>query len=203
MSDILCVTSRELCRDNFLDRLEKIAAGGITGVILREKDLKSGEYQALAERVMPICQRHDVPCILHGDPAAAEAVGAAAIHLPLPVLRTLSQQRRERFRVLGTSCHSVEEAKEAERLGCTYLIAGHIFATDCKKGLEPRGLAFLHAVCQSVGIPVWAIGGIRPENIGEVLSAGARGGCVMSGLMTCKDPRELLKMFQRQSCASI
>ena len=65
------------------------------------------------------------------------------------------------FKVIGTSVHSVEDAIKAEQLGATYMTAGHIFATDCKKGLPPRGLDFLKNVCDAVEIPVYAIGGIN------------------------------------------
>ena len=198
MSEILCVTNRALCTEDFLIRMERIAAGGPAGVILREKDLPPRDYQDLAEQVLPICRAHGVECILHSHPQAAEALCVRALHLPLPVLRTLSRQRRESFPVLGASCHSVAEAREAEALGCTYITAGHVFATDCKKGLAPRGLEFLQLVCRSVSIPVWAIGGIRPENIRDAVRTGARGGCVMSGLMQCQDPQALLNAFRQQ-----
>ena len=197
MSDILCVTSRSLCREDFLTRLERIAAAGPAGVILREKDLPPEDYRALAERALALCRARGVPCILHSFPETAEALGERAIHLPLPLLRALPPERRGAFRVLGTSCHSVEDAREAEKLGCTYITAGHVFATDCKKGLAPRGLDFLRAVCRAVDLPVWAIGGITPENFPSVRAAGARGGCVMSGLMTCPDPAALLAEFRR------
>ena len=199
MSDILCVTSRSLCREDFLTRLERIAAAGPAGVILREKDLPPEDYRALAERALALCRARGVPCILHSFPETAEALGERAIHLPLPLLRALPPERRGAFRVLGTSCHSVEDAREAEKLGCTYITAGHVFATDCKKGLAPRGLDFLRAVCRAVDLPVWAIGGIAPENFPAVLSAGAAGGCVMSGLMTCADPAVVLAEFARRA----
>lgn len=195
MSDILCVTNRGLCREDFLTRLERIAAAGPAGVILREKDLSPEAYHALAERVLAVCRAHGVPCILHSFPAVARELGAEGLHLPLPLLRTLSQEERHSFQVLGASCHSPAEAREAEALGCTYITAGHVFATDCKKGLAPRGLPFLREVCRAVTIPVWAIGGIAPENLSPVLAAGARGGCVMSGLMVCPDPAALLAAF--------
>lgn len=193
MSDILCITNRVLCKEDFLTRIDRIAAAHPAGIVLREKDLSPKAYQALAEQVLPICQSHAVPCILHSYPQAANTLGVSAIHLPLPILRELSEQQRKSFRILGASCHSVEDAKEAEALGCTYITAGHVFVTDCKKGVPPRGLAFLRAVCESVRIPVWAIGGIAPDNIGSVLETGAKGGCVMSGLMTCPDPKTLLQ----------
>ena len=56
MSDILCVTSRSLCREDFLTRLERVAAAGRAGVILREKDLPPEDYRALAERALALCR---------------------------------------------------------------------------------------------------------------------------------------------------
>ena len=108
----------------------------------------------------------------------------------------MPEEKKARFSVLGASCHSVEDAVEAEKLGCTYLTAGHVFATDCKRGLPGRGLDFLKAVCQSMSIPVYAIGGISPENIADVRKAGAAGACVMSGLMGCENPSDFLKKFE-------
>ena len=101
MSDILCVTSRSLCREDFLTRLERVAAAGPAGVILREKDLPPEDYRALAERALALCRARGVPCILHSFPETAEALGERAIHLPLPLLRALPPERRGAFRVLG------------------------------------------------------------------------------------------------------
>ncbi len=98
---------------------------------------------------------------------------------------------------MGASCHSVEEAREAEALGCTYLTAGHIFATDCKMGAPPRGLDFLRSVCAAVALPVYAIGGISAGNFCAVRRCGAAGACVMSGAMTCEDPAAYLRSFEK------
>ncbi|MEE0866679.1 MAG: thiamine phosphate synthase [Clostridia bacterium] len=187
MSDILCVTNRKLCCENFLSRIKKIAAAKPTGIILREKDMSEAEYMKLASDVIEICKRYNTPCILHTFTSAAEKLGCRAIHLPLDVLCTISHADRAKFSVLGASCHSAEDAIKAEKLGCTYITAGHVFNTDCKKGLPGRGLEFLKAVCESVSIPVYAIGGISSENIAEVRKHGADGACVMSGAMMCKD----------------
>lgn len=202
MSEILCVTNRRLCREDFLTRMEAVAAAGPAGVILREKDLSPDDYRALARQVLALCRAHGVPCILHSFPDIARELGADGLHLPLPLLRTLPPSLRGQFSMLGASCHSVEDAREAEALGCTYLTAGHVFATDCKKGLPPRGLIFLQEVCRTVQIPVWAIGGIDPKNLPLVMECGARGGCVMSGLMTCSDPKALLENFALSACGA-
>ena len=86
---------------------------------------------------------------------------------------------------IGVSIHSAEEAKEAVRLGASYLTAGHIFTTDCKKGVPARGLEFLKEVCEISPVPVYGIGGIHldAEQIRSVLEQGAEGGCIMSEMM--------------------
>lgn len=198
MSDIICVTSRELCEGDFIERLEKIAAAAPARIILREKELPESEYRVLAQKAMEICRKFDTELTLHFFWKTAIELGAESVHLPLHVLRQLSSADKSHFRLIGVSCHSAEEAAEAERLGAGYITAGHIFATDCKKGLEPRGLRFLRSVCDSVSLPVYAIGGITPENIADVRDCGALGACVMSGFMKCGDPKAFIRKFDRE-----
>ena len=81
------------------------------------------------------------------------------------------------------SVHSLDEARQCERLGASYVTAGHIFATDCKKGVPPRGLSYLREICAGVNIPVFAIGGIHADNMASCLDAGADKVCMMSNLM--------------------
>ena len=139
MFDIFCVTNRKLCQEDFLTRIERIAACHPAGLILREKDMTQEEYKELAAAVMGICGQYGVKCILHSFPDVALCLQADGIHLPLHLLRSMPQAKASRFKVLGASCHSVEEALEAQSLGCTYITAGHVFETDCKKGLAGRG----------------------------------------------------------------
>ena len=198
MSDILCVTNRALCQQagfDFLTQLERIAAARPAGIILREKDLPLEEYTALAARVLALCARHRVRCLLHTYPQAAQSLGCTELHMPLHLLEQMPAEQRRLFTVLGASCHSAADARQAEALGCTYITFGHVFETSCKPGLEPRGLILLREVCRAVDIPVYAIGGITPENISSVRTVGAHGGCVMSGLMQSHDPAALLDRF--------
>ena len=181
------MTNRKLVRGDFLERLKEIARQRPAGILLREKDLTPEEYRKLARDVQSICEKAGVPCILHSFTGVAEELEADALHLPLPLLRKLPGEDRGRFRQLGASCHSVADAREAQSLGCTYITAGHIFDTDCKRGLPGRGLDFLREVCGAVTIPVYAIGGIEPKRMAEIFAAGAAGACVMSGPMVCED----------------
>lgn len=190
----IAVTNRHLCKskEDFLEQIGRLAEAAPDGIILREKDLPENEYRVLAREVLTICKDAQVPCILHSHFQAAAGLQAEAVHLPMELLRAMSERERGQFTVLGASCHSPEEAAEAEYLGCSYIMAGHIFPTACKQDLPPRGTEFLARVCRAVNIPVYAIGGIDETNINLVRQAGARGACIMSGLMRCEEPREYL-----------
>lgn len=82
-------------------------------------------------------------------------------------------------------------------LGASYLIAGHIFATDCKKGLKPRGLEYLSDISKAVKIPVLGIGGISLERLSSILQTGAAGTCVMSHFMNCDNPESEVSVFKK------
>ena len=192
MSDLICITNRKLCSNNFSDQIEMIASAHPKAIVLREKDLSEKEYEQLARQVMQICQKHGTQCILHSFSNVAIALGAEAVHMPLPLLQKMTPQEKSHFQIIGASCHSLEEAKEAQDLGCTYIAAGHIFLTDCKKGLPGRGLPFLEEICKAVRIPVYAIGGISSQNIESVRKTGAAGACIMSGFMRCKTVEEIM-----------
>ena len=166
-----------------MTRIERIAACHPVGIILREKDLSPEVYKDLAKQVMEICARYNTRCILHSFVDVAIQLQAEAIHLPLSILRNMSEEEKTRFSILGASCHSVEDALEAQALGCTYITAGHVFETDCKKGSPGRGVLFLQSVCEAVSIPVYGIGGIDETNVSQIRAAGSSGACLMSSLM--------------------
>lgn len=199
MCEIICVTNRRLCRENFLTRIERLAKSGVSGIILREKDLSESEYKALAAKALEICEKNGSKLILHSFYRTAVALSANRIHLPLHVLKEMTEEEKSRFTEIGASCHSAEDAVFAEKSGCSYITAGHVFETDCKKGAAPKGLGFLGSVCKSVSIPVYAIGGISPENAESAVNSGAKGVCVMSGLMTCENVERYLEGYERKS----
>lgn len=191
MFRIIAVTNRALCKEDFLLRIERLAKLGLSAILLREKNLSPQAYESLAKEVLARCAPHKMPCILHQYTDAAAKLGQSHIHLPLPMLEQ-SPEIRTRFEQISVSVHSVEQALSAVSLGADALIAGHIFVTNCKKGLPPRGIPFLEEICKKVSVPVYAIGGISPYNIKQVWNAGAAGACIMSALMETSDPEGYL-----------
>lgn len=179
--------------NDFPKQLEKICAADIDRVILREKSLTESEYEALAKRVIKICGKYNTPLSLHTFTEAAKRLNCKAIHLSFS---DFTAGKGEGFDTIGVSVHSLTEAKLAEKSGANYITAGHIFPTDCKKDLPQRGTDFLREICETVHIPVYAIGGITPENVHLVKASGASGACLMSGLMKAKEPRDIIEKIK-------
>ena len=182
---ITVVTDRKQSVRPFLDQIEILCRKKPERIILREKDLSPEAYEELAGKAKSICDAYRIPCFYHTYGETAVKSGAAGLHLPLPMLRQKGGKSSYPNLILGSSVHSLEEAEEAFLLGADYLTAGHIYATDCKKGLPPRGIGFLEKICREIPLPVYAIGGIRMEQdqIEKTLAAGAKGVCIMSGAM--------------------
>lgn len=168
-----------------IERLTKLTELRPQAVILRAKSLDKAAYRTLALQAQQSCEAAGIALILHSDWQLARELGIQNLHLPLALLRQISEYERAYFTWLSTSVHSVGEAQEAQELGATVLIAGHIYTTQCKAGLAPRGLGFLQNVCSTVNLPVYAIGGISfdASQHAELQANGARGACVMSAYM--------------------
>ena len=194
------ISNRKLCENENLEKqIEKIFSTyqrkiilenfEIVSLTLREKDLNKNEYLKLVEKIYPICQKYRIDLILHQnyDLNLDEKYNIGGIHLSYEIFKSLNKNIREelirKYKKIGVSIHSVDEAKEIENLGATYIVAGHIFKTDCKKDLEPRGLKFIQELSLILTIPIFAIGGINQENSHLVINSGAFGVCMMSSLM--------------------
>ncbi len=183
----ICVTDRRLVRGDFFRQLERILALPVDNrpdaLILREKDLSTDLYQRVSVRVLSLCREHGVCCIFNGHGDLARKLGAGGVQLSFSTYMESPVDNFVDIPLIGVSVHSQEEAEAAAARGADYLVYGHVFATDCKPGLPPRGLAALREICLGVSIPVYAIGGIGSENAGLCRQAGAAGVCMMSGYM--------------------
>lgn len=190
LNDVIAVTNRKLSQRPFLEQIKRVCQLRPEAVILREKDLSETEYAKLAEEVYNITTSYDVRLIIHTYINVARELGINTVHMSLHNMREYRKEFIDNVNKInniktGCSIHSVEEAVEARNMGASYITAGHVYATDCKKGLAPRGLDFLKNVCDSVDIPVYAIGGINIDDgrRKEVKKYGAAGSCIMLGMM--------------------
>ena len=179
---ICCITNRHLCRGDLIDRMKKVLEDDVDYVIMREKDLPAREALAIAGGLKNLTDYYHKPLIVNSFIDTARTIHADGIHLPYQIFLKEHQQIAD-FSMRGASVHSVEEAIKAQELGASYILAGNIFETDCKKGLPGRGLSFVKELAQAVSIPIWTVGGITKENMSDVLGAGAKVVCMMSSMM--------------------
>ena len=194
------ISNRKLCKDKNLEKqIQKVFLDyekkrflenfKIVAFTLREKDLDKNEYLNLVEKIYPICKKYGIDLILHQnyDLNLDEKYNIEGIHLSYEIFKSLNKNIREKlikkYKRIGVSIHSLEEAKDVENLGATYVVAGHIFETDCKKDLKPRGLIFIKQLSSTLTIPIFAIGGINQENSNLVIDSGAFSVCMMSSMM--------------------
>jgi thiamine-phosphate pyrophosphorylase len=167
--------------ETVLEKIHAAVAAGVDWVQIREKDLSGRELLTLARKAVTVAGSH-AHVIVNDRLDVALAAGAAGVHLGREslsarevVLWCRSGNAPAEF-LVGVSCHSLEEAREAHAAGASYIFFGPVFDTPSKRAMgEPQGLARLAEICRSVAIPVLAIGGVSEENAAECIRAGAAG----------------------------
>ena len=167
-------------------------------IYLREKDLTKEEYLNLSLRVQKLCKNHQAKLIL---PANCEFLDQFQdINLQAgkntPDLKSLRKRLGEDYKI-GYSAHNLEEAKEAEKNGASYLFFSSIFSSPSKPDLKPIGLEALQNVCSQTKIPVYALGGITPQNISNIMEAGAYGIAAISSLQEKETSKLLVKYMKK------
>ncbi len=187
------VTNRKLIPDgNILRVVEESANAGIDAIILREKDLDYDTLYEMAKKIKVITDKKNVPLIINGNLDVARDLKCHGFHIGFSSI----QNKLPTFDgIIGISIHSVEEAIQAQNLGADYIIAGHIFPTDCKRGLKPQGIEFIKKIKQYVQIPIICIGGINENNIKTVYECGSNGVAVMSSIMKSNNISNTIKKF--------
>ena len=174
--------------ENFLEKVETACRSGVTIIQLREKNLTTNQYYQLAKQVKEITDAYQVPLIIDDRLDVCLAVDAAGLHigddeLPVSVARKVLGPEK----ILGVTAKTVKRALEAETSGADYLGTGAIFPTTTKENAPITQISTLKTICQTVAIPVVAIGGLTSENIDQLSGTGIAGVAVVRDLMQAKD----------------
>jgi thiamine-phosphate pyrophosphorylase len=183
------------------ERIRLAAAAGVDWVQIREKDLGAKDLLALV--------MHAVACgtakvIVNDRLDVALAAGAAGVHLgreSAPVAEVARWRRGGNAPpefLMGVSCHSLEDVREAEAEGASYVFFGPVFETPSKRPFgPPQGIARLAEVCGQVRIPVIAIGGVDEKNAAECFRAGAAGIAAIRLFQENVEPKNLQDRMKR------
>lgn len=185
------ITDSTSCDESqFLFRVEEALKGGATILQLREKNKTTMEYITIAEKVHRLTKKYNVPLIIDDRVDVALAVGAEGVHLgkdDMPV----SMARRilgDGF-IIGATAKTVPWAVEAYESGADYLGVGAIYPTTTKVKTVITSVETLRDICNSVLIPVNAIGGLNKTNVNVLKGSGISGICVVSAIMKSESPR--------------
>ena len=174
--------------ESFLEKVETACRSGVTIVQLREKNLTTNQYYQLAKQVKEITDAYQVPLIIDDRLDVCLAVDAAGLHIgddELPV--SVARQVLGPEKILGVTAKTVKRALEAEEGGADYLGTGAIFPTTTKENAPITLISTLKTICQTVAIPVVAIGGLTSENIEQLIGTGIAGVAVVRDLFQAED----------------
>jgi thiamine-phosphate pyrophosphorylase len=169
--------------------LEQLLAGGADVVQLRGKNRSVNELTALAENLLALTTTANVPLIVNDHAAIARRVNVQGVHVGQDD-ESIASVRAKVGRPLfvGKSTHNLEQAISAEREGADYIGFGPIFATPTKPDYAPIGLDGIREAHRQLTIPIFCIGGIKWENLSNVIDAGAKRVVIVSGLLQSEDP---------------
>ncbi len=174
---------------------DQMLAGGVDLLQLRAKDQDEAEIEALCNRLIPLTEAAGVPLIINDFPQLVPSVGAQGAHVGQDDF-AVSDARWRAGRalagevplpIIGKSTHSFDQAVAAEKEGADYIGFGPLFATPTKPGRPAIGLDDIARVHAVVKIPIFCIGGIKLENLGTIIAAGARRVVIVSGLLKAPD----------------
>ena len=170
--------------------------GGAEMVQLREKTWPSGTVLPVAQRLLSLCRAAGVPFIINDRVDLAVAVDADGVHLGQDDLPPAAARAMLRpGKILGVSTHSEAQATAAQAAGADYVAVGSMFPTVSKPEFQLVGPALARKVRPLVRVPLIGIGGITPDNVGEVIAAGCDGVAVISAVCAAPDPAAAAARF--------
>jgi thiamine-phosphate pyrophosphorylase len=182
--------------------LEQALDGGVKAIQLREKDLDGKELFELAEKGRQLCGRYDARLLINDRIDVALAVGTDGVQLgetsiPVETARNLLGPQK----LIGASIHALAEATDAERNGADFILFGPVYFTPSKAAYgPPQGLTALKEIVEKISLPVYAIGGIKLENLEETKRTGVGGVALISAIISSDNPKAATQSILRQLC---
>ena len=182
-------------------QVEEALRGGVTMVQLREKELQGEALEQEAREILALCRQYGVPLLINDDVMLAKKIGADGVHVGQDDMSAAkARELLGEDAIIGVTARTVEQALAAQEAGADYLGSGAVFGTSTKKDAKPMDPAYFQQICESVSIPVVAIGGVTLDNIRELEGRKMSGFAIVSGIFAAEDietrTRDLWKAAQ-------
>ncbi len=189
---LYAVTDRRWANKQSLkEQIELSLKGGVTFLQLREKNLSEEEFLKEAREIKALAKEYKVPFIINDNVDVAMKVDADGVHVGQDD-KDAKEVRKiiGKNKILGVSAQTIKQAIKAEKDGADYIGVGAVFPTGTKKDAENLSIEILKKICQSVTIPVVAIGGITKENILKLKGSNIAGVALVSAIFASKDIKQ-------------
>lgn len=194
ISKLLILTDSARMRPDFDSALLEACIGGAKWFCVREKSAPPRQVLETFARTVRIAEKYGAQTFLNGRADLARAAHADGLHLPEGEISPEMARVMLGFHTpIGVSVHDLESARRAADEGANYLVFGPVFATQSHAGQTPAGLEMLQKVASSVGIPVYAVGGIDAGNAADCMNAGASGVAVISAVWNAPDSAQSVR----------
>ncbi len=159
----------------FLSGLERALEAGIRLVQFRAKGLCDSAYRLLAKRVVDLCHRYGARVLLNADPSILGEVEADGLHLTRERLRSARQRPVSHDYLLSASCHDPDEIELANRLGVDFAVVSPVKPTTSHPQARPLGWEGFARLAEQAQMPVYALGGVGPDDLEAAQNAGGQG----------------------------
>ncbi len=177
-----------------IQQVKEALEAGITFLQLREKHLSEEEFLREAVEIKRLTDQYQIPFVINDNIEIAQKAGADGVHvgqddMPVEEVRKILGEDK----IIGVSAHNVEEAVRAEQGGANYLGVGAVHTTATKENTSAVSMEEMKKICQTVSIPVVAIGGIKKNNMNVLSGTGVDGIAVVSAIFAAKNIKEETK----------
>ena len=179
--------------------VSKIKDLGADIIQLRDKESKKESILKEAYKLRKLLTNTQTLFIINVYIDIAKLVDSDGIHLgqndlPLETARQLLGKDK----IIGISCHNLNQAVEAQKNGADYISIGPVFSTPTKPEYKAVGLDLIRKVKKAVQIPFFVIGGINENNINDILSLGIKRAAICRAICQAKSPSaKLLAILRR------
>jgi thiamine-phosphate pyrophosphorylase len=181
---------------DLIEVMEEAILGGVDIIQLRDKTSGKQELLRKARALRELTLKYAVTFIVNDYIDVAMEVDADGIHLGQDDVSLQEARKIVGGKIIGISTHALQEALLAERQGADYIGVGPVFRTVTKADVvDPVSVSYVREVAQTIKIPFVAIGGIKLNNVDEVIEAGATRICAVSEIVGSRDVRGTCEAF--------
>ena len=189
------ITDRSWTLESSLEeQVEETLKGGATFLQLREKNLSFDEFLSQAKQIKKLTDKYNIPFVINDSLEIAIESNADGVHIGQGDMN--ARQVRKLIgndKILGVSANTVETAILAEKNGADYIGVGAVFKTSTKEDANLISMEVVKDICNSVSIPVVAIGGINEKTALNLKGSGVDGICVISAIFVKENIYEATK----------